>query len=94
MEEHEYSARNMRQMALYDENGGRALDLSRRALQRLPATLYVMADLHSLDISENPLGELPRELAKLTQMRRLTALQCEVTSFPTQALGIQLFRGF
>jgi hypothetical protein len=52
-------------------NGDNALDLSNMRLHAIPPRVFEMTDLEELDLSENELTELPKDILRLTKLRVL-----------------------
>jgi Leucine-rich repeat (LRR) protein len=57
------------------------LDLSGSNLTAIPEWVYACTNLRSLDLSRNPIGELPRRLNRLKKLHKIT---CDGTSVQMQ----------
>ncbi|NUP68620.1 MAG: hypothetical protein HOW71_41335 [Nonomuraea sp.] len=75
-----------RRIALAQEDGSEALDLSGLNLTEIPATLGGLKGLKTLDLSFNSLSRLPEEIGDLTALTHLNLDENELTALPA-AIG-------
>ncbi|XP_066292597.1 uncharacterized protein [Branchiostoma lanceolatum] len=54
------------------------LDLSHKCLRRIPSAVFSLKDVELLDVSDNPLGSIPVNIASLTNLKELRAVGCDV----------------
>ena len=59
-----------------------SLTLANLYLRDLPSTLFSLQSVRNLDISDNPIGELPAELTTLKSLESLTANDCGLIKIP------------
>eukprot|EP00058_Branchiostoma_floridae_P019592 XP_002605082.1 hypothetical protein BRAFLDRAFT_85228 [Branchiostoma floridae] len=54
------------------------LDLSHESLTRIPPAVFSLNDVEVLDVSDNPLGSVPVDIASLSHLKDLRAAGCDV----------------
>ncbi|XP_078610421.1 uncharacterized protein LOC144881312 [Branchiostoma floridae x Branchiostoma japonicum] len=54
------------------------LDLSHESLTRIPPAVFSLNDVEVLDVSDNPLGFVPVDIASLSHLKELRAAGCDV----------------
>ena len=59
-----------------------SLSLANLCLRDLPSSLFSLQSVRNLDISDNPIGDLPVELAALKSLESLTANDCGLLKVP------------
>lgn len=65
------------------------LCLRRKKLHAVPAEVWAMPDLHTLDLSFNPLTALPDSIARLS-LTHLNLVKTYITDFPATVAGSTL----
>ena len=72
-----------------DAAGAQELSLRRQKFHALPPDIWRMPDLHTLDLSFNPITELPDSIATL-RLTHLNLVRTYVTDFPASVAGSPL----